>query len=142
MQLNYGVGIVCLPWYGYTELLGPNVTVAGWGSTEFGGPMSNVLRKADMTAITNAVCGATYSQTTSNLNFLCTTERIVGADQDTCQFDSGTSVYREISQRIYSVGVTSGGYGCGGAAPTLNTRVTSYLSWITANSPGATYCQV
>jgi hypothetical protein len=32
------------------------LTVVGWGTTSFGGPASNVLKKASLAVISNAAC--------------------------------------------------------------------------------------
>lgn len=138
--LNKGVGIVCLPWLGDLDSAStaPDAIIAGWGTTEFGGPLSKTLQKAVVSVISNSVCQRTYPQTSSN-NFMCTDSN---DDKDTCQYDSGTSVFRKESGRMYSVGVTSAGSGCGGSTPTLNMRVSQYLSWIKEKTTGAKYCSV
>lgn len=134
---NFGIGIACLPFSYSTSLFnGISVTLAGWGTSEFGGPLSKKLMKTEATVITNNVCKNTYSQAVSN-NFMCT----YTPGHDTCQFDSGTSAFASINGRMHSVGVTSGGKGCG-TVPALNTRVTQYLNWITTNTPDETYCSV
>ena len=138
IQLNQGVGIICLPWSLTADTLTNYVvTLAGWGTTEFGGPLSNTLLKTDVNVISNSQCAATFSQASSN-NYLCTFYQ----DRDTCQYDSGTSVMLQRNSRVYSVGVTSGGSGCGGSSPALNMRVTQYLSWIQAKATGATFCNI
>lgn len=133
---NQGVGIVCLPFL-YTTTLFTDfpVTVAGWGSTTVGGPPSNVLRKAIVKVISNPQCGALVFPQASSNNFMCT----FTAGKGPCLYDSGTSAYMEINNRMYSVGVVSKGNGCA-TSPDLNTRVTQYLSWIVENSPDAKYC--
>lgn len=135
---NFGVGVVCLPFSYSTSLFtGLLVTIAGWGTTSFGGPVSDKLLKTEVRVIDNPTCKVSFTQA-SSYNFMCT----LTPGKDSCQLDSGTNAYYPINGRMHSVGITSGGAGCGGTEPTLNTRVTQYLSWITSNTPGGTYCAV
>lgn len=136
-QWNRGVGIACLPFLYNTSLFtGYSVTVAGWGTTSFGGALSNVLLKAYVNVISNTQCAADFPQASSN-NFMCT----FTPGKDTCQYDSGTNAFVNINGRMYSLGIVSGGKGCA-SSPALNTRVTQYLPWILANSQDATYCSL
>lgn len=138
ISLNQGVGIICLPFAIRGNLFaGNSVTVAGWGTTEYGGPLSSYLRKTDVGVIANSVCDDTFAVAASN-DFICT----YGNGKDTCQHDSGTNLFLQSAGRVYTVGVTSGGHGCGGSTPALNMRVTQYLDWIQQNTPGATYCSI
>ena len=138
ISLNYGVGIACLPWlYTSQDFASYMVTVAGWGTTEFGGPLSNNLLKTDVQVISNSQCSSSFSQATSS-NYMCT----FYAGRDTCQYDSGTNAMLQLNGRMYSVGVTSGGSGCASSTPALNMRVTQYLSWIKAQATGATFCSI
>lgn len=137
IQLNLGVGIVCLPFiFGNNLLTNALVTVAGWGTTGFGEPVSKTLLKTDVNVIDQATCFNKYP-VASSYNFMCT----YYPNRDTCQQDSGTNVFLQSSGRVYSVGVTSGGNGCG-TAPALNMRVTQYLAWIRTKTPGASYCEI
>ncbi|VEN48611.1 unnamed protein product [Callosobruchus maculatus] len=42
--------------------------------------------------------------------------------------------------RLHLVGIISYGNGCASQKPSINTRVTSYLSWIVSRTGDATYC--
>lgn len=135
---NVGVGVVCLPFIFGSNLFTNNlVTVAGWGTTSYGGPVSKTLLKTDTYVIANSVCAAKFPEASSN-DFICT----LNEGHDSCQYDSGTSLYLQYNARVYSVGVTSRGDGCGGSSPSLNMRVSQYLNWILQNTPGATYCSI
>lgn len=58
------------------------------------------------------------------------------------QYDSGGPVLwtNANTQLLYLVGITSAGVYCG-SGPGINTRVTSYLSWIQANTAGTQFCR-
>lgn len=51
---------------------------------------------------------------------------------DTCEGDSGSSLQAEYRGLFFIYGITSYGYQCGGEkrAPSVYTRVTSYIPWI------------
>lgn len=137
IEYNEDVGPVCLPWKFRSDLLESKpVTVAGWGTTEFGGPKSKTLQKVDLQTTTMARCKADYP--TADDTMICT----YAEDKDSCQGDSGGSVYYTDSGRVYSIGVVSGGSGCGGSQAGLNTRVSSQLDWIKANTVGAQFCKI
>lgn len=85
IQLNLGVGLVCLPFrQAKTNNLfnGAIVTATGWGSTEFGGGDSRVLLKTNLNVIANSgSCASTYPAASNNYNFMCTYTN----NKDTCQ---------------------------------------------------------
>lgn len=139
ISLNENVDVVCLPFSLKQETFSSNtVAVAGWGSIEFGGPKSKILQKVDLNTIPNAECAQSYPNLTPDM--ICTKT----LDKDTCQSDSGGNLYysNPSNSLLYSIGIVSGGYGCAGPTPSLNTRVTSYLDWIVANTPEAKFCNV
>lgn len=136
--MSRGVGIVCLPTLYANDLFSSRLmTVAGWGTTEFGGPASPKLLKTDVEIKSNTYCKIYFIQANST-NFLCA----YTPNKDTCQYDSGSSGFLAINGRLYSVSVTSGGDGCAGSKPSLNTRVTAYLQWIRSNAVGDQFCDV
>lgn len=108
--------------------------VAGWGTTEFGGPRPTVLKKVSLQVTTNSYCANSLGSTVYSSQ-VCT----YTPGKDTCQYDSGGNLFYRVD-RFFTIGIVSNGIGCGQNTPTVNTRITSYLSWILANSPGATYC--
>ncbi|XP_037043228.1 venom serine protease-like isoform X2 [Bradysia coprophila] len=120
------VSPACLPFY-YTSSTfnGTTVTASGWGSTEYGGPISDVLLKVDLKVLSNAQCRAKYPDVTSSQ--MCT----YANEKDTCQYDSGGPLwYRATDARLFVIGLVVRGLGCGGITPGLNTRVASLLPWI------------
>ncbi|EFX78607.1 hypothetical protein DAPPUDRAFT_53218, partial [Daphnia pulex] len=109
-----------------------SATIAGWGTTSFGGSVSSTLLKANVTILDNSICAAQYGTTFVGANMLCA----AAPDTDTCQGDIGGPV---IVNGVV-VGITSFAVGC--ADPKyagVYTRVSTYVTWIQttqANNPG------
>lgn len=134
MQWTRGVGPVCLPFnYWYYDFNKLQVDVAGWGTTSYGGQTSTTLRRVTLDVIANADC--TKAQYVNNQK-LCT----YTPGKDTCQYDSGGPLYLRGVQRMYTIGVVSYGGACAASTPSVNTRITAYLSWIQNKTTDATYC--
>jgi hypothetical protein len=131
---------VCLPWkYRNADFTGATVTATGWGTTAFGGGISNVLREVDLPILAQDQCQRYYPTGLTN-NMICT----YSPGKDTCQGDSGGSVdFKDPnSGRHYAIGVTSWGVGCAGKdKPGVYAKVTNFLDWIQRNT-GDTFCQV
>lgn len=78
IQYNENVGPVCLPWSLLDlDLIGKTVILAGWGTTEFGGPVSKKLRKVNVVVKSCADNSAVIDKQ----KMLCT----YGVDKDSCQ---------------------------------------------------------
>ncbi|KXJ67974.1 hypothetical protein RP20_CCG006956 [Aedes albopictus] len=138
MQFNEGVGPVCLPWkYRGDSFVGATVEACGWGDLDFGGPKSDVLNKVALTVISNQECSTRLNSTITRQK-MCT----YTPSKDTCQSDSGGPLfYTEArSGLVYEVGIVSYGFACATTNPSVNTRVTDFLDWITANTPYTFYC--
>lgn len=76
---NENVGPVCLPWSMQEDKFeDEDVTLAGWGTTEFGGPKSKTLQKVDVKTTTEAECKADYPN--SDDSNICT----YAEDKDSC----------------------------------------------------------
>lgn len=133
MQWNRGVGPVCLPFnYWYYDFNKLQVDVAGWGTTSYGGPTSSTLRRVTLDVIANANCNVQYV----NSQKICT----FTPGKDTCQYDSGGPLYLRGEQRMYTIGIVSYGGACAASTPSVNTRITAYLTWIQSKTTDATYC--
>jgi len=81
-----------------TQLIG-----AGWGTTSYGGELSDVLMEVPLPIVTKAKCKVAASS-------IC-----AGYDEggkDTCQGDSGGPLFYEDETAIFLVGLTSWGDGC------------------------------
>ncbi|KAJ6642022.1 Venom serine protease [Pseudolycoriella hygida] len=123
------VAPVCLPFY-YTsaDFAGTVVTATGWGSTSFGGPSSDVLLKVNLDVLSNSNTKCTTSYPSIAASQMCT----YTADKDTCQFDSGGPLFYRgpTDAKLFLVALVSAGDGCGSTSPALNSRATSFVSWI------------
>ena len=106
----------------------------GWGTTEFSGPESDTLQKVNLTIISNYDCSIQLSQMPIFFSQVCT----YTPHKDACQFDSGGPLFWHDNQsnRLQQVGIISYGMACASTSPSVNTRVTSYLTWIVSKSPG------
>jgi len=130
---NVAIGPVCLP---PTNLLFTNslVEAVGWGSTGYGYPVSSVLKKVSLTVVSNAQCNSYYNNQIQPSQ-MCT----YASGRDSCQYDSGGPVFVTMNGLVYLAGVITAGSGCATSSPSINTRVTSYVTWIKQNTPGAVY---
>ncbi|KAG5674161.1 hypothetical protein PVAND_004145 [Polypedilum vanderplanki] len=101
----------------------------GWGTIEFAGPKSNVLRKVELTVIDEFICSG-YE--------ICTTAK----DRDTCQYDSGGSIIfkDQNNDLLYNIGIIRSGGDCATAESSQNIRVTAQLDWILSKTMSTIYC--
>lgn len=109
---------------------GKFLTAVGFGVTEFGGPASKVLKKAQLQVVSNKVCAQKNQFVTSSK--ICTNESQAGS---TCTRDSGGGLYWPVG-RQYAIGIVSYGTYCASNIPSVNTRITSYIGWIEGNVAG------
>uniref|UniRef100_A0A1B0CKV0 Trypsin-like serine protease n=1 Tax=Lutzomyia longipalpis TaxID=7200 RepID=A0A1B0CKV0_LUTLO len=118
IQMNPGVGIICLPWKYNTntpsQFAGTMVEVSGWGDLDFGGPETNVQQKTSLNVINTQSCRNVYGNVITE-NHICT----YSAGRDTCQRDSGESLMYTGTDngRLYSVGIVSFGVECASQNP-------------------------
>ncbi|KAI1286692.1 Trypsin-1 [Halotydeus destructor] len=124
------VNNICLP--GQDEQFEGKATISGFGRTSYLGSPSGQLLAAEVDLQPDANCVAHYS---GDYKFKGTT-MVCAGDQDgggrsSCHGDSGGPLYQTQNGRDVLIGVTSFGRGCGrNGAPTVYTRVSSYLDWI------------
>ncbi|XP_034950561.1 uncharacterized protein [Chelonus insularis] len=136
IRFSPNVGPACLPFKNQEKVFNSEkVTILGWGVTEYSGPKSTVLRKADVTVISNWQCHRYYHKL--NDDRMCTLDRVY----DSCQYDSGGPLlwYNLGARRLFLVGIISSGGICGDNRPALNTKISPYLSWIEQNKPNAPF---
>nr|XP_034826502.1 venom serine protease-like [Maniola hyperantus] len=136
MQLNEYVNVVCLPFkFANWDFTGAQLTLLGWGTTSFGGPVSSVLRKVNVDVISQSSCQSRVSTLTPRQ--LCTYTR----GKDSCQDDSGGPALYTDPQTglLFHAGIISFGRFCASDSPGISTRITALLNWITQNAP-ANYC--
>ncbi|KAH9633165.1 hypothetical protein HF086_013788 [Spodoptera exigua] len=129
---------VCLPFkFSNNDFAGARVTAIGWGTLFIGGPKPKALMKVDLDVISQATCRQTFSRLTDRQ--MCT----FTPGKDACQDDSGGPLlYTDpATGLLYNVGMVSFGNFCASDNPGVNTRVTSLLDWIVANTqPISQYC--
>lgn len=138
ITFNNQVGPVCLPFQHSPDTFGGNyVELLGWGTTDFGGPPSDILQKVTVSVLTNQQCSKIYPNVTTNQ--ICT----YAEGKDSCQMDSGGPVLWQdpTTRRLVLIGIISMGRGCALVAG-LNTRVGAYIDWIVSVTPDAWYCTV
>jgi secreted trypsin-like serine protease len=130
-----------------------SVRSAGYGRLSFTGAGSDVLQVADLTVMSDSVCGSRngseridgitfYGVDVDTAHFVCAIGVVPGTTRiiDTCQGDSGGPLFsNDATPRL--VGVVSSGYGCAGVddngpmaekTPGIYTRVSAYLPWLTS----------
>ncbi|KOB73769.1 37-kDa protease [Operophtera brumata] len=100
---NSGIRPVCLPEPG-ASFADHTGVVAGWGTTEEGGSVSDTLQGVNVSIISNAACKKTaYGQRITD-NMLCAGEPDGG--RDACQGDSGGPLHilKQDTARFHEVG--------------------------------------
>lgn len=81
---NPGVGVACLPFkFTSTDFTGAETIFVGWGSSDFGAPISNTLMKSYVKVIKNSDCQSKLSNITSSQ--ICTYSK--GADACQVKFN-------------------------------------------------------
>ena len=110
---------------------GTPATIAGWGSTEFGGDPSNQLRAVQVQILggpNRSECGQ------YGANFDAATEICAGlptGGADACQGDSGGPLVVDVAGTPVLAGVTSVGFECARAEyPGIFSRLTTFESWL------------
>lgn len=130
-----GVGPACLPWfYVGTSFMNYNVDIVGWGTTEYAGVMSTTLKKVTLKVVPNSDCSQALRENVYD-NQMCTFTK----GKDTCQYDSGGGLFLRYS-RMFVIGIVSYGLPCYGTAPSVDTRITSFMTWIDENTKNSIYC--
>lgn len=107
------------------------VDVIGFGTTNIAGSVSPTLQKINLMVVNNQDCQTDYQGVaTINSGQMCTYD-YSGNRRDSCQFDSGGPVVKRQAQQ-FLLGVISFGKICASTpyAMGVNTRITSYSSWI------------
>ncbi|XP_055705662.1 venom serine protease 34-like [Phlebotomus papatasi] len=135
---NAGVAPVCLPFaHSSYTFQGMRVEATGWGTTDFGGRPSTRLRRVTLDVMANSVCASRLQNTNILQSHLCT----FTPGRDVCQYDSGGPLMwtNPRNGRLYLTSLGSFGVECG-TQPSVNTRITSFLTWIRQNTPGVQYC--
>ncbi|XP_039750561.1 trypsin-like [Pararge aegeria] len=138
---DVGLRPVCLPLAGLSYN-NETALVAGWGTTEEGGSVSNTLQEVQVPIISNNECRLTAYKNRITENMLCAGEKTGG--HDACQGDSGGPLHvrNATTEKHHIVGVVSWGEGCARPdRPGVYSRVNRYLTWIKSNTRDACYCK-
>nr|XP_023021789.1 serine protease snake-like isoform X2 [Leptinotarsa decemlineata] len=121
----------------FKDFVNTKLIATGWGKVEADGIGSPELQKVELEYYPNDVCQVAYDSI--SLEDLPNgiseeTQICAGAfdgSRDTCQGDSGGPLQLQQDGRLYLVGITSFGIGCGRAdSPGVYTRVSYYIPWI------------
>ena len=117
MTLSDRVQVACLPSEQSTGF--PSFTysayAAGWGTQEYSGSASNVLRDVSLTVYTSNFCANVAPSYKKNWDAqMCVGD--LSGKKDTCQGDSGGPLFIkktfDSKVKYVSVGITSYGEGC------------------------------
>lgn len=109
----------------------------GWGTIEYGGPVSTRLQKVILDIVSQPKCEQSYPGSITSAQ-ICTYAR----GKDTCSYDSGGPLLftDTTNSLLYQIGITSYGLNCATSTPSVSTKVTSYLDWIVSETRYAQYC--
>lgn len=132
MQFNDYVQPACLPGDENLDLVGnPECWITGWGLTQ-GSQDENVLQELNIEVRTNAECGNIWGADMIHEGHVCLGHGQTGA----CNGDSGGPLVCKVNSKWVLAGATSWGRsGCQTAGyPSVYTRVSKYLNWISANA--------
>ncbi|XP_063217452.1 venom serine protease-like [Bacillus rossius redtenbacheri] len=131
------VGPACLPWGTTYAFTNDYVEALGWGLLSFGGEAPTALQKVALRVISNSQCYQVFNSTITD-SIMCT----YTPGKDACQSDSGGPLLWQNPRngRLFLAGIISVGISCAAEKPAINTRVTSFLSWLAEATPDADYC--
>ncbi|CAG9823349.1 unnamed protein product [Phaedon cochleariae] len=134
VEFNEFIAPICLT--ASRDLTYSKLVATGWGKQESGG-VSKELQKVELDYVPRDVCQRGYNGISleelpdgiREESQLCAGS-LQGA-KDTCQGDSGGPLQLQQDGRMYLIGITSFGIGCGRPeSPGVYTRVSYYIPWI------------
>jgi secreted trypsin-like serine protease len=99
VTLNEYIQIACLPKSQSNTYPGTNIPgwIVGWGTTNYGGSESNLLRNAKITIYDSSKCNSVLPAISKNwYSQICAGE--LSGGKDTCQGDSGGWIFIVISK--------------------------------------------
>lgn len=103
--------------------------ISGWGMTAATGSTSNILKKSDMTVMTERECERTWGRQRILSSHICINDD--NSDSSACMGDSGGPLVCERSGSHVLAGLTSWGSGeCHVTLPNVYTRISSFRDWI------------
>lgn len=142
--LLFGVNIqaALLPYDNSNNYNGQTCEITGWGRTSSSDVLPNVLQKASIDAVSTDTCQANMFQGSNNTVFISDSHICVYDSSETvgaCDYDEGSPMHCQDGGTfvvgLYSWNVQDDELGCLQSAPSVYTRVSSYLPWIRANTP-------
>nr|XP_012417993.1 PREDICTED: transmembrane protease serine 12 isoform X1 [Odobenus rosmarus divergens] len=125
---------ICLPFDVFQKLdQNTKCFISGWGRTEEGGNVTDVLQEAEVHYISRKICDSeqSYGKIIPNTSFCAGDEDGIF---DTCRGDSGGPLmcYLPEHKRFFVMGITSYGYGCGRKNfPGVYCGPSFYQKWLT-----------
>ncbi|XP_019545595.3 uncharacterized protein LOC109416083 isoform X1 [Aedes albopictus] len=135
VTINDVVTPACL--WNQPEVDFPRLEAVGFGQTSYAGDKTPILLKVQLSPISNEECANFHnSNNIRKLRNGIIETQVCARDSkmDTCLGDSGGPLQIKLMSNHrstpYVVGITSFGVFCGTAAPSVYTRVSSYISWI------------
>ncbi|XP_072394639.1 phenoloxidase-activating factor 1-like [Diabrotica undecimpunctata] len=128
---------ICLPEPNEGSSINEELTVAGWGATEYGSDYPDVKLKVKIPFVKRDDCLNGYKSARINIPGLSDSQICVGGNKgkDSCSGDSGGPLMRRTRKndsQWYQEGIFSfGPKYCGTqGVPEIYTKVSSFLSWI------------
>ncbi|CAH1369791.1 hypothetical protein MTP99_011199 [Tenebrio molitor] len=125
---DYVTQIYAMPTFSLQN--GATAVAIGWGQTsDEESSLSNELRYADLTTVSNAECQQIYGNQITD-NMVCVSGNY---NEGTCIGDMGSPLVQHVGRGFYlHVGVASfiSGNGCESTDPSGYTRTFSYMDWI------------
>ncbi|MCB9079558.1 MAG: trypsin-like serine protease [Anaerolineaceae bacterium] len=125
--LNSAVATIALS--SVADVEGELSTVTGWGTTSYGGSISDELMEVQVPIVSNATCAASYGSSITD-SMLCAGYAEGG--KDSCQGDSGGPlIISDGGGGFKQAGVVSWGFGC--AEPNyygVYARISTVKNWI------------
>ncbi|XP_037034869.1 chymotrypsin-2-like [Bradysia coprophila] len=131
VPLGRAIAVVALPTSASNNYLNADVVLTGWGMTSSTTSSPN-LHYVYTKVISNTNCQLQTIPFSVQSSHMCTSGTAAGEDVGACAGDSGGPVVTTGANPV-QIGVISVGGTCSGNRPTINTRVTSHLTWINAN---------
>lgn len=133
VPFNRFIRPVCLPFgddFFSRDLTGYHGFVTGWGTTEFNGNESDVLKEAQIRIWDEPSCKKAFEKEVPISEvYLCAGDG--QGRQDSCQGDSGGPIVLPDNGRFYLIGVVSFGKRCATPGyPGVYTRITRYMPWV------------
>ncbi|KAG5673722.1 hypothetical protein PVAND_003742 [Polypedilum vanderplanki] len=132
---NLAVGPACLPFnFPHNAFDNKYVYAIGFGYLSYFDQLqASILQKVSLKILPANQC----QDSQNNEKKMCTYEQ----SKNSCVSDSGGPLILNIRGTQFAVGLISYGIGCGSVYPSINTRITSYLDWITRNLQNESLCQ-